>query len=58
MKQARAGVLSLSMVLLCGLFTAAQQSVTLAVNATVPPLIPFSSVATDEGGSSLSGVVN
>jgi len=58
MKPVRVVVLSLSMVLLCGLFSAAQQSATTAGNATVPPLIPFSSVATDEGGSSLSGVVN
>ena len=58
MKQARAVVLSLSMVLLCSLFGPAQQSVATVANATVPPLIPFSSVASDEGGSSLSGVVN
>ena len=58
MKPVRLVVLSLSMVLLCGLFSAGQQSATAAANATVPPLIPFSSVATDDGGSSLSGVVN
>ena len=58
MKQARAVVLSLSMVLLCSLFGPAQQNVATVANATVPPLIPFSSVASDEGGSSLSGVVN
>ena len=58
MKQVRVVMLSLLTVLLCSLFNAAQQSVTAATNATVPPLIPFSSVATDEGGSSLSGVVN
>ena len=58
MKQVRVVMLSLLMVLLCSLFSAAQQSVTTAANATVPPLIPFSSVATDEGGSSLSGVVS
>ncbi len=57
MKQARVAMLSLSIVLLCGLCSAAQQSATTA-NATVPPLIPFSSVATDDGGNSLSGVVN
>jgi hypothetical protein len=59
MNKARAVLLSLSMVLLCSLFSAAQQSAT-AANATnaVPPLIPFSSVATDAGGSSLSGVVS
>ena len=58
MKQVRVVMLSLLTVLLCSLFSAAQQSVMAATNATVPPLIPFSSVATDEGGSSLSGVVN
>jgi hypothetical protein len=51
-------MLSLLMVLVCSLFSAAQQSVTAAANATVPPLLPFSSIATDEGGSSLSGVVS
>jgi len=45
------------MILLCGLVGVAQQRTT-SVNPTVPPLIPFASVATDEGGSSLSGVVN
>ena len=58
MKKVHVVALSLLMVLLCGLFSAAQQSATTATNATVPPLIPFSSVATDDGGSSLSGVVN
>src|ERR1039458_641763 len=58
MKQARAVMLSLLMVPVCSLFSAAQQSVTAAANATVPPLIPFASVATDEGGSSPSGVVS
>jgi hypothetical protein len=57
MKQVRVGMLSLLMISLCSLFSAAQQNAT-AANATVPPLIPFSSVASDEGGSSLSGVVN
>ena len=57
MKPVRVVVLSLLMVLQCGLFSPAQQSAA-AANATVPPLIPFSSVASDEGGSSLSGVVN
>jgi hypothetical protein len=36
----------------------AQQSAVTAANATVPPLIQFSNVATDEGGNSLSGVVS
>jgi len=36
----------------------AQQSAVTDANATVPPLIQFSNVATDEGGSSLSGVVS
>ena len=58
MKQVRVAMLSLLMVLLCSLLSPAQQSVTTATNATVPPLIPFSSVASDEGGSSLSGVVS
>jgi hypothetical protein len=57
MKQARVVVLSLLIVSLCGLFSTAQQNAT-AASATVPPLIPFSSVASDEGGGSLSGVVN
>ncbi len=57
MKPVRGVVLSLVTVLLCSLFSAAQQSAA-AANASVPPLIPFSSLATDEGGSSLSGVVN
>jgi hypothetical protein len=58
MKLARAVVLSLSMMLLCSLCSLAQQSSASAANATVPPLIPFSSVATDDVGNSLSGVVN
>ena len=57
MKQVRVVMLSLLMVLLCGLFSAAQQSAT-AASATVPPLMQFSNVATDEGGNSLSGVVS
>jgi hypothetical protein len=57
MKQGRAVVLSLLMVLVCSLFSAAQ-SVTMAANATVPPLIQFANIATDDGGNSLSGVVN
>jgi hypothetical protein len=58
MKKTRVGMLLLSVVLLSSLFSAAQQSVAAAANATVPPLIPFASVATDDGGNSLSGVVN
>jgi hypothetical protein len=58
MKPARVVMLSLWMVLLCSLLTPAQQSVTTAVNATVPPLIEFSNVATDAGGNTLSGVVS
>jgi hypothetical protein len=57
-KQIRVGMLSLLLVLLCSFFSAAQQNVATATNATVPPLIQFSSVATDEGGNTLSGVVN
>jgi hypothetical protein len=57
MKQIRVGMLSISMVVLCSLFSPAQQSVATA-NATVPPLIQFSNVATDQGGDSLSEVVN
>ena len=57
MKQVRLATLSLLIVLLCSLMSPGQQNVTTAANATVPPLITFSNVATDEGGSSLSGVV-
>ena len=42
--------------LLLVLSLAAQTSGT--ASSQVPPLIPFSSVASDEGGSSLSGTVN
>ena len=58
MKHLRSGMLSLLTIVLCSLFSMAQQNAVTATNATVPPLIPFSSVATDEGGSSLSGEVN
>jgi hypothetical protein len=58
MKQVRVGMLSLLTVLLCSLLSPAQQSVTTARHTTVPPLIPFSGVASDEGGSSLSGTVS
>ncbi len=57
MKQVRVVTLSMLMVLLCSLFGQAQQSAT-AANVAVPPLIQFSNVATDEGGNTLSGVVN
>ena len=58
MKQVRVAMLATLMVLLCGLFSQAQQSVATATDVMVPPLIPFSNVATDEGGNSLSGVVS
>jgi trimeric autotransporter adhesin len=58
MKQFRAFMLALLIVLLCSLFSPAQQSVATPGNAAVPPLIPFSSVAADNRGSALSGVVN
>jgi|HubBroStandDraft_4_1064222.scaffolds.fasta_scaffold01166_12 hypothetical protein len=58
MRQVRVIMLSLSIVVLCGLLGQAQQSVATATNATVPPLIQFSNVATDEGGTTLSGVVS
>lgn len=38
--------------------TATTNSSAISASAQVPPLIPFSSVASDEGGNSLSGVVN
>jgi trimeric autotransporter adhesin len=41
-----------------GLSLAAQTADLRPVSASVPPLIQFSSVATDEGGSSMSGLVN
>ena len=58
MKKVRVVMLSILMVLLCGGLGQAQQSVATAGNKVVPPLIQFSNVATDEGGSSLSGVVS
>ncbi len=58
MRQVRVVILSMLMVPLCGLLDQGQQSMPTATNATVPPLIQFSNVATDEGGNSLSGVVN
>jgi hypothetical protein len=44
--------------LLLVLSLAAQTASSGSTSSQVPPLIPFSSVASDEGGSSLSGVVN
>jgi hypothetical protein len=44
--------------LLVALSLAAQTASRGSSSSQVPPLIPFSSVATDEGGSSLSGVVS
>jgi hypothetical protein len=58
MKQVRVLMLSTLMVLLCSLLSQAQQSVATVADGMVPPLIQFSSVATDEGGNSLNGVVN
>jgi hypothetical protein len=58
MRQVRVVMLSTLMVLLCSWLGQAQQSVATAANGMVPPLIQFSNVATDEGGSSLSGAVS
>jgi len=58
MKQVRVVMLSLLMVSLCSLSSLAQQNSAAASNATVPPLIPFASIASDAGGNSMSGVVN
>src|SRR5271170_1412077 len=44
--------------LLLVLSLAAQTASNGSVSAQVPPLIQFSNVATDQGGNSLSGVVN
>ena len=57
MRQVRVGML-VTLMVLCGLFVQAQQSVATAASGMVPPLIQFSGVATDEGGNTLSGVVN
>lgn len=40
------------------LSVAAQTASSESTSSRVPPLIPFSSVASDEGGSSLSGTVS
>jgi hypothetical protein len=59
MKQVRAEMAFGLMTLLCvSVFVQAQQTVAANTNAVVPPLIQFSNVATDEGGNTLSGVVN
>src|SRR5271167_4571558 len=57
MKQARVKMVLGLMLLLCSLLGQGQQSVATA-NVTVPPLIQFSNVATEEGGNTLSGVVS
>ena len=44
--------------LLFVLSLAAQTANDGSTSSQVPPLIPFASIATDQGGSSLSGVVN
>jgi hypothetical protein len=45
------------MLLLCGLFVQAQQTVATNTNVAVPPLVNFSGVLTDLNGKPLSGVV-
>jgi hypothetical protein len=55
MKSVGVEMLSLLIVLLFGGLISAQQSVTTATNAQVPPVIQFSDVAADEAGSPLSG---
>ena len=57
MRQVRVVMLSTLMVL-CSLLSQAQQSVATIADGMVPPLIQFSNVATDGGGSSLSGTVS
>jgi hypothetical protein len=56
MRQVRVGMLAILM-LLCSLFTQAQQSVATATDAMVPPLVNFSGVLTGMNGKPLSGVV-
>ncbi|MGA9527178.1 MAG: tail fiber domain-containing protein [Terriglobales bacterium] len=58
MKKVRVVTLSTSVVLLCILLGQAQQRVSTVANGMVPPLVQFSNVATDDGGTSLSGVVS
>jgi len=58
MKKVRVVVLSMLMMLLGSWLGYAQQSVATAGVGMVPPLIQFSNIATDEGGSSLSGEVS
>ncbi|MFZ0761871.1 MAG: tail fiber domain-containing protein, partial [Candidatus Sulfotelmatobacter sp.] len=58
MKQISVVTLSVLMLLLCNFFGQAQQSAATATNVPVPPLIQFFSVAADEDGNTLSGVVS
>jgi hypothetical protein len=58
MKQVRVVMLSALMVLLCNWLGQAQQSVATDGNRMVPPLLQFSNIATDAGGSTLSGAVS
>ena len=58
MKKIRVVVLSMLMMLLGSWLGYAQQSMATAGVGMVPPLIQFSNIATDEGGSSLSGEVS
>jgi hypothetical protein len=57
LKPVRVVTLSMFLSLLCSLLSQAQQSGATAANS-VPPLIQFSSVATDEGDNTLTGVVS
>ena len=54
----RVRMVMLLTVVLCSWLGHAQQSTASDANGIVPPLIQFSSVATDEGGNALSGVVS
>jgi hypothetical protein len=57
LKPVRVVTLSMFLLLPCSLLSQAQQSGATAANS-LPPLIQFSSVATDEGGNTLTGVVS
>ncbi len=57
MKRVHVVQLSMLMVLVCSLFSPAQQSVAVATDAIVPPLVNFSGVLTDVNGKPLTGVV-